>query len=394
MSEPRKLTDLSRQELYDLIWFSPATMVAADYGISDVAVHKLCIRKKVPRPTVGYWAKLAAGHKTQRKPLPPSAREVFEKMAQRPIPKTLALPGPDTQLHPLASELLAALNRTKPDHKQVRLERPEFPRVTVSKPLVERVAGAFHVILQALAASGIEFKKFQGHHEGGYFKWGQDRLYFHIDETVVDPLGKERKEYWYRWNSNCKPAGRLAFTTTINRWGNRDEKLWMETNNHSLERVLSEVVSAIRLHFLDMQRQRIKEAIEYKKWAAESEKRHREWLAEEAVRIQKEKEQAHLNAVQAAKNARKLDVIKAAEWWRKSCGISDFVEECESRWKSLSGELNPEQAAWLAWAREIATNISPFTVGYPDPAKHGAFDAATIQFGGPYPTAQNFSRPE
>jgi hypothetical protein len=157
--------------------------------------------------------------------------------------------------------------------------------------------------------------------------------------------------------------------------------------------VLSEVVVAIRQHFLNTQRERIQQAIDRKKWQEESERRHREWLAEEAIRVQKEKEQAHVNAIKSVIGARKQDLIKAAEWWSRSRKIADFIEECDRRWKCPTGELNSEQAAWLAWAREIANSISPFTAGYPEPAKHGAFDASTIPFGGPYPSAKNFPQP-
>jgi hypothetical protein len=194
MSDSRKLTDLSRQELYDLIWASPATKVAAAFSVSDVAVHKLCIRKHVPRPSRGYWAKLAAGIKPRKKPLPPTPHEVFEIEAQRRLPKLLALPEPNTQLNPLASELLTALNKIKPGvQKLVHLNDPVFPEVTVSKPLVERAAKAFHVILQSLEPLGIEFKKYQGTYNPGFFKRGNDRLFFHIDEMVLDHTGAERR---------------------------------------------------------------------------------------------------------------------------------------------------------------------------------------------------------
>src|SRR4051812_11136576 len=93
MDANRRLSELSREELYDLIWSSPATKVAADFGISDVAVHKRCIRQNVPRPSRGYWAKLAAGWKLPKKPLPPTADQVFEQAAQRPVGDKLALPG-------------------------------------------------------------------------------------------------------------------------------------------------------------------------------------------------------------------------------------------------------------------------------------------------------------
>ena len=391
MSDSRKLADLSRQELYDLIWASPATKVAAEFGISNVGVRKHCIKKQVSWPTRGYWAKQAAGHKPRKKPLPPTAEEVFEIEAQRSLPKTLALPEPNTQLHPIASELLVALNKTKlRDHKQVRLESPNFPYVTVSKPLVERAAQSFHVILQALEPLGILFQKFKGTYDPGYFKLGHDRLFFHIDETLWDRLGSEQRrvKYWH-WDNGDTPSGHLAFSCETLRYKKGEEMEWMETKKHSLERVLSEVVSAIRLHFLNKQRQRIQDAIDRKRWMEEEKIRHREWLAEEVIRKQKAAEKAHADAIHAVVEAREQDLIKASEWWRRSCRITNYIEECERRWKSADGKLSSKQSSWLAWAKAIADGMSPFTDDYPDPAEHGAFDPATIPFGGPYPAARN-----
>jgi hypothetical protein len=94
MSDSRKLTDLSRQELYDLIWASPAIKVAADFGVTETVVKNHCNNRKVPRPTRRYWTKLAAGIKPRKKPLPPTPQEVFEIEAQRRVPKALALPEP------------------------------------------------------------------------------------------------------------------------------------------------------------------------------------------------------------------------------------------------------------------------------------------------------------
>ncbi len=45
--------DISREELFELIWEKPTVEVARDMGISDVAVAKLCARtssaKTAPR---------------------------------------------------------------------------------------------------------------------------------------------------------------------------------------------------------------------------------------------------------------------------------------------------------------------------------------------------------
>ncbi len=59
MTETRQL---SRQDLYELVWAAPVTKIAAEFGISDVALHKICEKHRVPVPGRGYWAKLAAGN--------------------------------------------------------------------------------------------------------------------------------------------------------------------------------------------------------------------------------------------------------------------------------------------------------------------------------------------
>ena len=63
MSETRRL---SRQDLYELVWARPVTQVAEEFGLSDVALHKICKKHRVPVPARGYWAKLAAGKPVKR----------------------------------------------------------------------------------------------------------------------------------------------------------------------------------------------------------------------------------------------------------------------------------------------------------------------------------------
>lgn len=49
-------TDLTREELFVLVWEKPASEVAAELGFSDVALGKFCKRLQVPKPPRGYWA--------------------------------------------------------------------------------------------------------------------------------------------------------------------------------------------------------------------------------------------------------------------------------------------------------------------------------------------------
>jgi hypothetical protein len=59
-------TVLSRRDLYELVWSTPVTKPAEQFGISDRGLAKICERYRVPSPPRGYWAKLEAGAKPKR----------------------------------------------------------------------------------------------------------------------------------------------------------------------------------------------------------------------------------------------------------------------------------------------------------------------------------------
>lgn len=59
-----------RQTLYNEVWEEPVTTVAKKYGVSDVAIHKICKSLNIPVPPRGYWAKLRAGKSVKKTPLP------------------------------------------------------------------------------------------------------------------------------------------------------------------------------------------------------------------------------------------------------------------------------------------------------------------------------------
>src|SRR4051794_16582198 len=132
MSNNRPLSELSRQELHELVWSTPASKLAADFGISDVAIAKRCKRLNVPRPSRGYWAKVAVGYRPKKTPLPPTPDEIFVQTAQRRVGKVLPLPGNSEPLHPIASELLNAIRKAKLDsYKRAELREITLPEAFV-----------------------------------------------------------------------------------------------------------------------------------------------------------------------------------------------------------------------------------------------------------------------
>ncbi len=61
---------LTRTELYDLAWSEPIKKLAERFGVSDVAVAKVCRQMYVPVPGRGYWARRTAGKPVIRISLP------------------------------------------------------------------------------------------------------------------------------------------------------------------------------------------------------------------------------------------------------------------------------------------------------------------------------------
>lgn len=61
--------DISREELYTLVWSMSTVEVAKYLGVSDVAVAKRCKLLNVPKPPRGYWNKIKAGQQINITPL-------------------------------------------------------------------------------------------------------------------------------------------------------------------------------------------------------------------------------------------------------------------------------------------------------------------------------------
>lgn len=73
----------NRQKLYEEVWAKPVVQIAVQYGVSDVAIHKVCKSLQIPVPPRGYWAKLRAGEKMSKPPLPD-----IKGMAEKTGPRT------------------------------------------------------------------------------------------------------------------------------------------------------------------------------------------------------------------------------------------------------------------------------------------------------------------
>ena len=61
---------LDRAGLFDRVWSEPIAKVAEKWRLSGPGLAKACRRLQIPLPPRGYWAKLEAGRRLRRPPLP------------------------------------------------------------------------------------------------------------------------------------------------------------------------------------------------------------------------------------------------------------------------------------------------------------------------------------
>lgn len=118
------MPEFTRDELYKLVWTKPVTQLAEEFGVSDVAIHKACRKRRIPTPGLGYWAKVQAGQTPPKDPLPGydgpyrgwiSFRSHGVRRLPAPARATLntlkaeqsiyTLPAPDAPLHAAALRL-------------------------------------------------------------------------------------------------------------------------------------------------------------------------------------------------------------------------------------------------------------------------------------------------
>jgi hypothetical protein len=66
---------ITREQLYEQVWKTPLCHLASKFGLSDVGLAKLCVRRDVPRPARGYWSKLEHGKPVTKPQLPSIGKE-------------------------------------------------------------------------------------------------------------------------------------------------------------------------------------------------------------------------------------------------------------------------------------------------------------------------------
>jgi hypothetical protein len=375
--------DLPRETLYERVWTTPVTTLAQEFGMSDAGVAKVCRKMGVPVPSRGYWAKIQAGKNPPKTPLPNiggnrtiSPEEIVEQQKE----KRLELPGGNSALHPMVRKFGTALRAAVPGYQKLHQVGSYHEGISVSEPRISRAIRSLDAIAVRLETRGVEFRPSSWVMRSARptFRKGHISVGLGIRESLETvksafPLPYDQRE---------RPSGRLEFSV-VTGCGNEGRETFVERSDAKLEELLHGVAERIWRYFCEREEQA-------RQWAKE----HACWLVTERARREAKQKQDHEDALAKIKATRSKNIRLAGSLWRIHRDALEFIDECEKRWRALSDSLSPEQIQWLAWARAEVRGISPFEAGYPSPADDGAFDAAQIPLGGPYPFARVLSDPK
>jgi hypothetical protein len=354
----------SREELHKLVWEVPGTHLAKRFGVSDVALAKICRRLDVPRPPPGWWAKKAAGRKVKVLPLPAPRQGTPEQIKITPTSGTtdglreqiraeaerlgtIAVPERLTRPHPLIADWLRdrreRQQRARLEHEPWRRNLHSVADWTSTERRRHRV---LHALFRALERSGALISQ----DDRGRLSAtsGGEAIAFELREKlrqVARPLTADEKR-WETWNRSgvrreLEPTGSLQFT--ISAWTEQSvRKTWLETDRRPLDGMLPEIVATfVVLAPLLAERTRQREEA-VRRW--EEERRR----AEEERQRRREDDN------------RWRRFLEIASDWKQAALAREFIAALRGGDVGANELVDGRSVAeWIAWAEDRAAAMDP-----------------------------------
>lgn len=357
MSQGKRI--IKREKLYEEVWSKPMTKLAAEYGLSDNGLAKVCKKLNVPRPEVGYWSKLAAGHKVNKKPLPALKEDT---------PNEYELSNNETKEKGVSEDILKLIEAEK--HEQNKIGIPlrinkYHPLIQKTKQAVQgssqnkglfiRVSNESKARAYKLFDTLIKALEIRGHQ---VTLKGQERE----SETVVDILGEqiviemlEREkrainpkydpnDHWREPQYIYRPSGIIELQIKGYYYPfELDRRTVRDIQSKKIEDRLNEFIIFL-LKAADKSRRNRVHDEEQRKIREEKERRQREF--EEAFKKEKSKVE---------------ELFKNVDEYYRAYQIRLYIEAVINSHREAESGLSSieELESWVKWANAQADRIDP-----------------------------------
>jgi hypothetical protein len=366
-----KEREITREELYKLVWSKPMTELAKEFGMSDVGLAKVCKKLNVPRPYRGYWQLAEVDRKTVP-PLPPARKgnpttatispetyrpkfaplepAFLDRLNAETLPKNRIEVSSNLRgAHPLVRDARDAIEGGYTDSCH-RMRAAWSVRsgegcldIRVSKKTLPRALRIMDALVKALEARGCEIKFDKGR---AACQIDEERVHFYLWETVKrserEPTEKDKAQPWRFDKWEFTPAGELTLTLDESC---AERKNWRDRKKKRLEDQLNDIVVGI---FISAEKLRLREA----------ERRDAEQLRLEAVQRHQEMERER-----QLEDERRSHLDYMVTSWIRSQNLRQFLHECEKALPVQANTVDRAGESWLAWARAYSDLLNPFKNG-------------------------------
>jgi hypothetical protein len=361
-----------REKLYLEVWAQPLTKVAPKYGISSVALGKVCNRLQIPTPGRGYWIKKECGKHVEQLPLPPGRNVPVVQRVKFPSSDRSTTVSADKEAgetprdveyqrivefesrqikidplarwHPIVKSAERILEQARLDNRGI-LEPPVYGEpcldLRVSKESLKRGLKFVNALISALDAEGFSVSVKTGKRGTSAKIFGHD-VHFALTESARVIGHREVKEFshWVRKVVDYKPTGILEF-----RIGEYYSGETLRDGKHGgLEKQLSACVAALM--------RAGRSAVHSARLAAQR----------EIERAARERERQELAKLISAEEKRIEELENWVTKWQRAVAMRGFISALEKNWHDAGHDLSPEseKGQRIVWMKQQADRLDPF----------------------------------
>lgn len=375
MDHNRFEVTLTRDELYEQVWTTPTTRLAKTFGLSDVGLGKVCKKYRIPKPPLGYWAKIKHGFNIPRTPLPPidgaehqqvrifrrpdSTDRNKEQSAEAVREEVISVPGRLRSPHPLVERTLKTLASVPADEKGIVRPRGwDCLDIAVGKDSIHRAMLLMDTLVKALEARGYPVSvATEGNKSVTEARVLNESIKIQLRELVDrrerEPTEKEKKDR-ERWPSlysgplyGYSPSGHLALYI-VEYPGEGFRRVWCDGKKQRLENCLGSFLRGLLVAAGGLKAARVRR----EQWEKEWEKKERRRMREEQRRREEEAKVQELKNLVAS--------------WDESRSIRKFLGAVEQAAVRKFGAINEdsELRRWLSWAHQYTDSIDPIVLSF------------------------------
>lgn len=317
---------LSREELFRIVWANPAAQVSAELGIDERTLRSICSRHGIPCPSDAYWARVNAGEHFALPPLRAAKDltlqqiEITATLVKKEVPKpksavgtVTAQTGPTEEgieppvepaashagsLHRSLAPTARALRKAKADeYGCVSARGPGLCGIVVHQDQIERALSVLHDLASVLEREGLTLEPDEARMK---ITVGKDTIAFTLTEKSKRqkhiPTAQEQEAYDQRLARRQRAAdrknwdlymslpherpwpefdtiylGQLALT--VDGWSQGLRKTWADGKTQRINTMIADIVEGLKALLASEKARREKREEDERQWAELSRRR-------------------------------------------------------------------------------------------------------------------------